>query len=157
MENASKALIIAGAILLAILIIGLGIFIYRQAANTVSDTGMDQLSIQQFNGQFENYLDKQLTSTSAKALIDTIKTNNAGKQSGENGYVSITGVTDKSAIKASSKYKATATMTNGIITAINIEDPEANAGEKLQDLVIQEQEDVGKKVLKDAVAKETIN
>jgi hypothetical protein len=112
MENASKALIIAGAILLAILIIG---------ANTVSDTGMDQLSIQQFNGQFENYLDKQLTSTSAKALIDTIKTNNAGKQSGENGYVSITGVTDKSAIKASSKYKATATMTNGIITAINIE------------------------------------
>ena len=102
MENASKALIIAGAILLAILIIGLGIFIYRQAANTVSDTGMDQLSIQQFNGQFENYLDKQLTSTSAKALIDTIKTN-----------------------KASSKYKATATMTNGIITAINIEDPEA--------------------------------
>ena len=125
MENASKALIIAGAILLAILIIGLGIFIYRQAANRVSDTGMDQLSIQQFNGQFENYLDKQLTSTSAKALIDTIKTNNAGKQSGESGYVSITGVTDKNAIKASSKYKATATMTNGIITAINIEDPEA--------------------------------
>ena len=120
MENASKALIIAGAILLAILIIGLGIFIYRQAANTVSDTGMDQLSIQQFNGQFENYLDKQLTSTSAKALIDTIKTNNAGKQSGESGYVSITGVTDKNAIKASSKYKATATMTNGIITEINI-------------------------------------
>ena len=32
---------------------------------------------------------------------------------------------DKNAIKASSKYKATATMTNGIITAINIEDPEA--------------------------------
>ena len=90
-------------------------------------------------------------------MIDTIKTNNAGKQSGESGYVSITGVTDKSAIKASSKYEATATMTNGIITAINIEDPEANAGEKLQDLVIQEQEDVGKKVLKDAVAKETIN
>ena len=52
-------------------------------------------------------------------------TNNAGKQSGESGYVSITGVTDKNAIKASSKYKATATMTNGIITAINIEDPEA--------------------------------
>ena len=29
MENASKALIIAGAILLAILIIGLGMFIYN--------------------------------------------------------------------------------------------------------------------------------
>ena len=30
MENASKALIIAGAILLSILIIGLGMFIYNQ-------------------------------------------------------------------------------------------------------------------------------
>ena len=32
MENASKALIIAGAILLSILIIGLGMAIYQQAA-----------------------------------------------------------------------------------------------------------------------------
>ena len=31
MENASKALIIAGAILLAILIIGLGVFIFQKA------------------------------------------------------------------------------------------------------------------------------
>ena len=30
MENASKALIIAGAILLSILIIGMGMFIYRR-------------------------------------------------------------------------------------------------------------------------------
>ena len=33
MENASKALIIAGAILLAILIISLGIMIYQQASS----------------------------------------------------------------------------------------------------------------------------
>ena len=32
MENASKALIIAGAILLSILIIGLGMFIYQQSS-----------------------------------------------------------------------------------------------------------------------------
>ena len=32
MENASKALIIAGAILLAILIIALGVYIYQQAS-----------------------------------------------------------------------------------------------------------------------------
>ena len=36
MENASKALIIAGAILISILIIGLGVFIYQQAQSTVS-------------------------------------------------------------------------------------------------------------------------
>ena len=38
MENASKALIIAGAILLAILLISLGIMIYNQAQNTVNNT-----------------------------------------------------------------------------------------------------------------------
>ena len=76
MENASKALIIAGAILLAILIIGLGIFIYRQAANTVSDTGMDQLTIQQFNAQFTQYDSKTVSGGSAKALYDTVVNNN---------------------------------------------------------------------------------
>ena len=81
MENASKALIIAGAILLAILIIGLGIFIYRQAANTVSDTGMDQLAIQQFNGQFENYIKDNVSGTTVKSLIQLVKTNNAVEDS----------------------------------------------------------------------------
>ena len=76
MENASKALIIAGAILLAILIIGLGIFIYRQAANTVTDTGMDQLAIQQFNGQFSQYDSRTVSGGSARALYDTVTTNN---------------------------------------------------------------------------------
>ena len=77
MENASKALIIAGAILLAILIIGLGIFIYRQAANAVSDTGMDKLSIQQFNGQFENYRKTNVSASNVRALLDTVSSNNA--------------------------------------------------------------------------------
>ncbi len=143
MENASKALIIAGAILLAILIIGLGIFIYRQAANTVSDTGMDQLSIQQFNGQFENYIKTNVSASNVRALLDTVSSNNATSETKvtvkwktnmptdvvEDSLVTKDqlssavkyNVTDKSAIKASSKYKATATMTNGIITAINIE------------------------------------
>ena len=38
MENASKALIIAGAILLAILLISLGIMIFNQAQDTVNKT-----------------------------------------------------------------------------------------------------------------------
>ena len=99
MENASKALIIAGAILLAILIIGLGIFIYRQAANTVSDTGMDQLAIQQFNGQFENYLDKNMSGTTE----------------GSDGYVACDKT--KADIEAGKKYKATVAAENGKTSA----------------------------------------
>ena len=37
MENASKALIIAGAILLAIAIIGIGMFVYNNVSGTIRD------------------------------------------------------------------------------------------------------------------------
>ena len=77
MENASKALIIAGAILLAILIIGLGVFIYNQAANTVGDTGMDQLAVRQFNAQFEPYIMERASGATAMALYDTVRTYNS--------------------------------------------------------------------------------
>ena len=76
MENGSKALIIAGAILLAILIIGLGVYIYNQASNTVSDTGMDQIAIRQFNAQFEPYIMDNASGSIALALYDTVLVNN---------------------------------------------------------------------------------
>lgn len=42
MENASKALIIAGAILLSVLIISLGIMVYNNAKNTVGSANLSQ-------------------------------------------------------------------------------------------------------------------
>ena len=55
MENASKALIIAGAILLAILLISLGIMIFNQAQDTVNNSGMSQAEITAFNNKFLKY------------------------------------------------------------------------------------------------------
>ena len=49
MENASKALIIAGAILLAILLISLGIMIFNQAQDTVTNSGMTEAELTSFN------------------------------------------------------------------------------------------------------------
>lgn len=75
MENASKALIIAGAILLAILIIALGVFIFNKAK---SATNMDDLSNQQVeahNATFQNY-EGNINGTQAKTLIDAIRNNN---------------------------------------------------------------------------------
>ena len=128
MENGSKALIIAGAILLAILIIGLGVFIYNQASNTVGDTGMDKVAIRQFNGQFEQYLNKELGATSAKALIDTVKT-----VSDEKHKVNLLGITSKNDIKTGHKYQTEVEYTNGIISRITLSDtngstPDSNGG-----------------------------
>ena len=76
MENASKALIIAGAILLAILIIGLGVFIYRQAAGVIDTGAMDQLAVNQFNAQFEPYLNNNVSGSNVKQLVKTIVSSN---------------------------------------------------------------------------------
>lgn len=55
MENASKALIIAGAILLSILIIGLGMLIFTQAKNAIGNTGLDQQKVLAYNQAFLDY------------------------------------------------------------------------------------------------------
>ena len=66
MENASKALIIAGAILLAILIIGLGMFIYNQAADTLDGAQLDGQKVDSYNREF----------LQVKTLLNNIKAHN---------------------------------------------------------------------------------
>jgi hypothetical protein len=80
LENASKALIIAGAILLAILIIGLGVYIYRQAAGVIDTETMDQLVVSQFNAQFEPYLGNNVSGSNVKQLIKIINASNRAKE-----------------------------------------------------------------------------
>lgn len=76
MENASKALLIAGAILLAILIIAIGMFIYNSAQSTVNDsmTSLSTQEIDAFNNQFISY-EGQQTGSNVKALIGRLVAN----------------------------------------------------------------------------------
>ncbi|MEE0866461.1 MAG: hypothetical protein U0L98_06690 [Clostridia bacterium] len=76
MENASKALIIAGAILLAILIISLGILIFSQAQDTVGSVNMSEQEIMAFNNKFTAYEGKNKRGTEVNALIQAVRTNN---------------------------------------------------------------------------------
>ncbi len=76
MENASKALIIAGAILLAILLISLGILIFNQAQDTVNNSGMSQAEITAFNNKFLKYEGTQKGSV-VKSLINEVLASNA--------------------------------------------------------------------------------
>ncbi len=76
MENASKALIIAGAILLAILIISLGIMIYQQASGVVNNNSMTEVDVSTFNSKFEQYLGANVRGAQVNALINTVNTNN---------------------------------------------------------------------------------
>lgn len=75
MENASKALIIAGAILLAILIISLGIGIVRIAQGATEGISLDPQKVQAYNSTFLTYEGTQ-SGTSVRALCDEIRNHN---------------------------------------------------------------------------------
>ena len=76
MENASKALLIAGAIFFCILIISIGMFIYNSASSTITDslTSMPTQQIDAFNNQFTGYEGAQ-TGSNIKALVGRLIAN----------------------------------------------------------------------------------
>ena len=76
MENASKALIIAGAILLSILIIAIGMYIYTSSHNSISEAG-SQISEQEktsFNQQWNTFEGAQ-GGNNIKALLQKVISN----------------------------------------------------------------------------------
>lgn len=82
MENASKALIIAGAILLSILLISLGIYIFTQAQTVVNGSGMTKAEVSSFNSQFLKY-EKAIKGSELKSLIQEININNSQDEAEE--------------------------------------------------------------------------
>mgnify|MGYP004524047381 CR=1 FL=1 len=87
MENATKALLIAAAVLIAILIISLGIVIYNQASETVNSVNMSGQEIQAFNDQFLKYDGNGKRGTEVNALLNTVLNNNISELA-ENGATS---------------------------------------------------------------------
>ena len=76
MENASKALVIAGAILISILIIAIGMYIYSSSTNSIT-SGIRQMDTQErqaFNSQWTSYEGTQ-TGSQIKTLITTLISN----------------------------------------------------------------------------------
>mgnify|MGYP000766687726 CR=1 FL=1 len=106
MENASKALIIAGAILLAILLISLGIMIFNQAQDTVNNSGMSQAEITAFNNKFLKYEGDQDGSV-VKSLVNEVIASNADDN---NPDVKVNNSTNPSTSSISTTKKYTVTL-----------------------------------------------
>ena len=142
MENASKALIIAGAILLAILIISLGIMIYNQASGVVNNNAMSEVDITSFNQKFTQYEGDNIRGAQVNSLLDQIRSNNVTYQDDTSRQVSITvsatswqtgtkptgkitGNTSFSKALTGSTYKVDCTMDNktGLVNTVTISNP----------------------------------
>ena len=77
MENASKALIIAGSILVSIVIITLGVMIVNNVTGLVrTSSDMSEQEVATFNSKFENYEGFRVSGSNVRALYNAIKSNN---------------------------------------------------------------------------------
>lgn len=129
MENASKALIIAGAILISIVLIAVGVMVVN-GANGAIDTAIGQMSDSEktiFNQKFEPYEGKQKGS-SVKSLISAIEANNSNDSGatsvsiiGASGDISGSEISEfRASIKNSKTYTVSFDKTNGVITSVKI-------------------------------------
>ena len=76
MENASKALIIAGAILISILIISFGVIILGQGSDVVNNADMSDSEKVAFNSKFEVYEGDNVKGNKVIQMIKAIATSN---------------------------------------------------------------------------------
>lgn len=109
MENATKALLIAGSILIAILLIAMGVKIFNSTSGTTqsAQSTMDATAITTFNTQFTGFLNKPITASQANTLEQKVIASNAVN----------TGHTVTFTNNGAGTYKAT--YINGYITAIS--------------------------------------
>jgi len=132
MENASKALLIAGSVLIVILLIGVGMMIYNGATETInqSTTQMSSQQIQMQNQQYTPYEGSNVRGTKVKQLLETIKASEAagGVPMTFDSNGTITSKDQSSTVVTSHQYTVTFSDadTDGLIDSVSIKDNNAN-------------------------------
>lgn len=131
MENATKALLIAAAVLVAILIISLGIVVYTKASEPMSNIDMTEYQIQQFNDKFKKYEGDNVSGSEVNAMLETVFTHNNAQDS-KDTCVAVTGqsaisanpglTTSPKKLPIGNRYKVTLTYNTktGLISSIAI-------------------------------------
>ena len=72
MENATKALLIAAAVLIAILIISLGLAVYNSSAETVKQANLSQQEVSAANEKFARYNGNNKRGSEVNAMLQTV-------------------------------------------------------------------------------------
>ncbi len=94
MDNASKALVMAGAILIAVMIISLGVLLFRKAAD-ITEPVIDETRktmITTYNNNWLNYEGDNKSASEVRAFIADINSHNNNSESVHNyGESAVTG------------------------------------------------------------------
>ena len=96
MENAVKALLIAAAVLVAILLISLGVGIFNSASEQMEGADLSEYQIQQFNDKFKKYEGTSKSGSDVNALLEVVFNHNMSEEDASNRVaVTFSGTTGK--------------------------------------------------------------
>ena len=81
MENASKALIIVATVLIAVLILAIGIYLFRNYSEIAykNEENQSAQALIQYNNKFENYKEKEMTIQDVLTIVNLAKDYNERK------------------------------------------------------------------------------
>ena len=125
MENATKALLIAAAILIAIVLISIGVYVLRQGQNAVSSADMSEAEILAFNSKFTTYEGTQRGSN-VNALLDRIAI--ANKQLANNGGTKVTIEGNSGAALANDGLSVTTKVSTNAYFTVTVTGTDAKSG-----------------------------
>ena len=92
MENATKALLIAAAVLIAIILISLGLAVVRQGQEAVQDADLSEAEATQFNSKFTMYEGTNVSTSRVNAMLNAVFShNNQEMAAGTGNYVTVSG------------------------------------------------------------------
>ena len=134
MENATKALLIAAAVLVAIIIISLTLGVVNQGREAISSADMSQAEIDAYNAKFLSYESTNASVADVNALLSAALTHNqnqAQQQTGRSVTVTVKdGNTEKSKVDSSStsvtritgsdRYTVVCTLEKGLVKSIAV-------------------------------------
>ena len=135
MENATKALLIAAAVLIAIILISLGLAVVRQGQEAVQDADLSEAEATQFNSKFTVYEGSNVSTANVNAMLNAVFAhNNQEAAAGTSNYVSVVvgdnttstttlqdGTTSSvTRVSGNSYYSVQCTYENGIVKTINV-------------------------------------
>ena len=78
MENASKALLFAAGILIAIILISVAVYIVGMANNTITGVAstMTEMELSSFNSKFTSYAGTAIAGSQIKQLVEAVNSSN---------------------------------------------------------------------------------
>lgn len=127
MENASKALLIAGSVLIAVLLIAVGMRLFNSTTGTsdVATGHMESTGIATFNSKFTAYAGSNKSASQVKALANVVIANNANSQHKVSlgGYTSATDITNAVANLSGSYTVSISEYEKGYVKSIKFTQP----------------------------------